>query len=55
MNIDRDALDRLLLQIKIENRDGGFLVCVDGAPAAFFATWREAYRYRIQYVMNSLE
>ncbi len=55
MNIDRDALDRLLLQIKIESRDGGFLVCVEGAPAAFFNTWREAYRYRIQHVLNSLE
>jgi hypothetical protein len=55
MDIQRDKLDRLLLQVKIENRDGGFLVCVDGKPAAFFATWRQAYRYRIQRVMNSLE
>jgi hypothetical protein len=55
MDIERDKLDQLLQQVKIENKDGGFLVCVDGAPAAFFATWREAYRYRIQRVMNSLE
>jgi len=55
MDIQRDKLDRLLLQVKIENTDSGFLVCVDGKPAAFFNTWREAYRYRIQRVMNSLE
>ncbi len=55
MNIDRDALDHLLLQVKIESKDGGFLVSVNGAQAAFFNTWREAYRYRIKRVLDSLE